>query len=144
MFTLIKNLNIYKLVIIYVLDGRLAVRFFAVEMISVIQGASRTTGARMWFESGQVSRPHLDVFRQPVRHGGRVVCEEPVATDLGRRARRGGQRRHGTAAAVTGAITVTGRIAGLRSQRGQRGQRVGLLVEELQRAARRYRQLVHL
>jgi len=68
-----------------------------------------------------------------------------VATaHLGLGPRRGGQRRHGTAAAVTRAVAVAGRVAGLRCERGQRSQRVGLLVEELQRAAGRYRQLVHL
>lgn len=131
----------------HVLDGRVAVGLFAVEMVRVVDGTARAARARVRFEPRQVSGPHLHVVGRPaVRGGGRVVGEEPLATaaaHLGRGARRGGQRRHG-ATGVAGAVAVAGRVAGLRGQRGQRGQRVGLLVQELQRAARRYRQLVHL
>lgn len=101
----------------HVLDGRVAVGFFAVEMVGVVYGAARAARARVRFEPGQVSGPHLHVFGRPgVRGGGRVVREEPLAaaaTRFGRGPRRGGQRRHG-AAGVAGAVAVAGRVAGLR------------------------------
>lgn len=116
-------------------------------MVGIGHRATRSTGARVWFEPGQVSWPHLHIFGRPTVRttGGRVVCEEPVTTDhLGRGTRRRGQWWHGTAASVTRAVAIAGRVTGLRCKHRQRGQWVGLLVEELQRTAGWYRQLVNL